>query len=672
MARSFYVTTPIYYPSDKLHIGHALTTTMADTLARFKRMQGYEVRFLTGSDEHGQKIQRKAAAANVSPQEYVDEIVASFQQLWQRLHISYDDFIRTSEGRHIACVQELFRRIYAQGDIYKSEYAGWYCTPCETFWPERQLVEGACPDCGRPVELLKEESYFFRLSNYADALLAHIESHPDFVQPVSRRHEMINFIKGGLEDLCISRTSFDWGIPVPMDPRHVVYVWFDALTNYISALGWGSSDESLFHKFWPEAVHLVGKDIVRFHTVIWPIMLMAAGVPLPKKVFGHGWLLVDGGKMSKSRGNVVDPFVLIERYGADSIRYFLLRELPYGGDGYYSEEALRQRYNTDLANDLGNLVHRSLTMIERYREGMVPAATAPAALENDLQRVAAQAVAQVEEELERFDMGAALAAAWRLVDRANKYIEETAPWNLARQGQNERLDTVLYHLAEGLRILRVVLAPFMPGLVTRLGHQLGLPNPGAFPAWEEAQTWGVLSPGTHVRRGEPLFPRLTDEEIPPEEGSLIATGTRVAGADLEPSGVPADSTGPAEGAVGKAGRSQAEQSPDTPPAEISIDEFARLDLRVARVVAAERITGADKLLKLTVELGGQERTVVAGIARHYQPQELVGKQVVVVANLKPARLRGVTSQGMVLAAVVGDELTLVTPEKEIASGAKVR
>lgn len=520
MARSFYVTTPIYYPSDKLHIGHALTTTMADVLARFKRMQGFEVRFLTGSDEHGQKIQRKAAQARVSPKEYVDEIVASFQQLWQQAGISYDDFIRTTEERHIACVQELFRRIYAKGDIYKSEYAGWYCTPCETFWPERQLAEGTCPDCGRPVELLKEESYFFRLSNYAEALLAYIAAHPDFIQPASRRNEMINFIKGGLEDLCISRTSFDWGIPVPIDPRHVVYVWFDALTNYISALGWGSADESLFHKFWPEAVHLVGKDIVRFHTVIWPIMLMAAGVPLPKKVFGHGWLLVDGGKMSKSKGNVVDPFVLIERYGADSIRYFLLRELPYGGDGYYSEEALRQRYNTDLANDLGNLVHRSLTMIERYRDGLVPPATTPTALERDLREVAARAAAGVEEELERFDMAAALAGAWQLVDRANKYIEETAPWNLARQGQGERLDTVLYHLAESLRILRVIVAPFMPGLVARLGRQLGLPDPQTFPAWDEARTWGLLPPGTRVRRGEPLFPRLLDEEIPPEAGAV--------------------------------------------------------------------------------------------------------------------------------------------------------
>lgn len=674
MAKTFYVTTPIYYPSDKLHIGHALTTTMADTLARFKRMQGYEVRFVTGSDEHGQKIQRKAAAAKVSPKEYVDEIVASFQQLWQRLCISYDDFIRTTEERHIACVQELFRRIYARGDIYKSEYVGWYCTPCETFWLERQLVDGACPDCGRPVELLREEGYFFRLSNYASDLLAHIESHPDFIQPASRRNEMINFIKGGLEDLCISRTSFDWGIPVPIDPKHVIYVWFDALTNYISALGWASEDESLFYKFWPEAVHLVGKDIVRFHTVIWPIMLMAAGLPLPKKVFGHGWLLVDGGKMSKSRGNVVDPFILIERYGSDSIRYFLLRELPYGGDGYYSEEALRQRYNTDLANDLGNLVHRSLTMIERYRDGLVPAATAPGVLERDLQGVAARAVTQVEEELERFDTAAALAGAWQLVDRANKYIEETAPWNLAREGQRERLDTVLYHLAESLRVLRVILAPFMPGLVVRLGNQLGLPNPEAFPAWEEARTWGLLPPGIRVQRGEPLFPRLMGEEIPTVEETPIATSTVVAGAGTGQGAGSAspDGSGTSTEATRESSRSEVRQTHEAEAAEISIDEFARLDLRVARVVAAERIAGADRLLKLTVEIGGEERTVVAGIAQHYQPQELVGKQVVVVANLKPARLRGVVSQGMVLAAVAGDRLALVTPEKEIPTGAKVR
>lgn len=646
----FYVTTPIYYPSDKLHIGHALTTTMADTLARYKRLRGYDVYFLTGSDEHGQKIQRKAREANLEPIQYVDRIVATFQELWRRLNISYNDFIRTTEPRHARVVQALLQKIYDQGDIYKSTYEGWYCTPCETFWTERQLIDGNCPDCGRPVELVKEESYFFRMRKYADRLLQYIKEHPDFIQPVTRRNEMISFIEGGLEDLCISRTTFDWGIPVPMDPNHVIYVWFDALTNYISALGYGTADDHLFRKYWPAAVHLVGKDIVRFHTIIWPIILMAAGIEPPRQVFGHGWLLVDGGKMSKSRGNVVDPMILIERYGSDAIRYFLLREMPYGADGYYSEEALINRYNTDLANDFGNLLSRTTAMIEKFNEGVIAPPSAPEPLDEELKNLAAGIPDEVDNALNHYEFARALAAIWRLVNRANKYIEETAPWALARDpGQKQRLQTVLYNLAEAVRQATIMVGPFMPGVPDRVWEQLGLKDAPAALTWESLATWGGIPAGTRVRRGEALFPRidLKEGEIPVAEKAT------------EPVKVP--EAAPAGGAVARPGEK-----------EITIEEFARIKLRVALVLAAEKVANADKLLKLRVRVGNEERTIVAGIARYYQPEELVGKKVVIVANLKPARLRGIVSQGMVLAAVDDESLSLVTPERAIKDGAQVR
>lgn len=646
----FYVTTPIYYPSDKLHIGHALTTTMADTLARYKRLRGYDVYFLTGSDEHGQKIQRKAREANLEPIQYVDRIVATFQELWRRLNISYNDFIRTTEPRHARVVQALLQKIYDQGDIYKSTYEGWYCTPCETFWTERQLVDGNCPDCGRPVELVKEESYFFRMSKYADRLLQYIKDHPDFIQPVTRRNEMISFIEGGLEDLCISRTTFDWGIPVPMDPKHVIYVWFDALTNYISALGYGTADDHLFRKYWPAAVHLVGKDIVRFHTIIWPIILMAAGIDPPRQVFGHGWLLVDGGKMSKSRGNVVDPIILIDRYGSDAIRYFLLREMPYGADGYYSEDALINRYNTDLANDFGNLLSRTTAMIEKFNEGVIAPPAAPEPLDEELKNLAAGIPDEVDNALNHYEFARALVAIWRLVNRANKYIEETAPWALARDpGQKPRLQTVLYNLAEAVRQATIMVGPFMPGVPDRVWDQLGLKDVPAARTWESLATWGGIPAGTRVRRGEALFPRidLKEGEIPVAEKAT------------EP--VKAPEAAPAGGTVAQSGEE-----------EITIEEFARIKLRVALVLAAEKVTNADKLLKLQVRVGDEERTIVAGIARHYQPEELVGKRVVIVANLKPAKLRGIVSQGMVLAAVDDESLSLVTTERAIKDGAQVR
>ncbi|MBC7342333.1 MAG: methionine--tRNA ligase [Clostridia bacterium] len=693
MSKAYYVTTPIYYPSDRLHIGHALTTTMADTLARWKRMQGYDVFFLTGSDEHGLKIERKAREQGTTPQEYVDRIVATFKQLWQKLLISYDDFIRTTEERHIRVVQQIFQKIYDQGDIYKSEYEGWYCAQCEAFYTPTQVKEfegGLCPDHGIPVEWIKEESYFFRLSRYADRLLQYIEDHPHFIQPESRRNEMVSFIKSGLEDLCVSRTTFDWGIPVPTDPKHVIYVWIDALTNYISALGYGSGDPK-FEKFWPEAHHLVGKDIVRFHTVIWPIILMAAGIEPPKEVFGHGWLLVEGGKMSKTKGNVVDPMVLIDKYGVDAIRYFLLREMPYGEDGVYSEEALVRRTNTDLANDLGNLISRSLAMIERFAGGVVPEPGPEEEADRELRELAQSLPQAVDVALDRYEFAAALAAIWKLVARANKYIEDMAPWSLAKRAgaggsaagatgkgadngaaagtedaawARQRLNRVLYNLAETIRVVTVLASPFMPAMPDRVWPQLGIEGSPELASWESIQRWGALPPGTRVHRGEAVFPRIG------EQGDAAVAEEQGAKNQLR-------QTAPKEGKRHKEHKEQLEKKEAARVTEpetelISIEEFARLDLRVAEVLAAEKVEKTDRLLKLRVRIGDEERTVVAGIAQYYRPEELVGKKVVVVANLKPATLRGITSQGMILAAVGDDGLSLVTPERNLASGAKVR
>ena len=517
---TYYITTPIYYPSDKLHIGHAYCTTIADTLARFHRAKGEEVFFLTGSDEHGLKIQRKAQEKGITPIEYVDAIIANFKQLWNELNISNNDFIRTSEERHHKVVQDVLTKIFEQGDIYKKNYEGLYCVPCESYWLERQLVDGKCPDCGRPVEKMQEESYFFKLSKYQDWWLQFIEENPNFIQPASRRNEMINFVKQGLEDLCITRTTFDWGIPVPFDKKHVVYVWFDALLNYLTGIKYGT-DDAMFNKFWPASLHLVGKEIVRFHTIIWPIMLKAMGVELPQKVYGHGWLVIDGDKMSKSKGNVIDPLALIDEFGADAIRYFLLREIVFGNDGNFSRDALITRINSDLANDLGNLLHRTVSMIEKYHGGVVTNTGVIEAVDEDLMALVKSTAENFAKDMDAMEINSAIKGVWALISRANKYIDETAPWILAKdEAKAARLQTVMYNLAETLRVVAILVAPFIPSTSPKIYTQLGLEVPAEF-LLTDAE-FGKIADGTKVQKGEPLYPRI---EIA-EDGATIIGGKR--------------------------------------------------------------------------------------------------------------------------------------------------
>ena len=647
---TYYITTPIYYPSDKLHIGHAYCTTIADTLARFHRAKGEDVFFLTGSDEHGLKIQRKAQEKGITPIEYVDAIIANFKQLWNELNISNNDFIRTSEERHHKVVQDVLTKIFEQGDIYKKNYEGLYCVPCESYWLERQLVDGKCPDCGRPVEKMQEESYFFKLSKYQDWWLQFIEENPNFIQPASRRNEMINFVKQGLEDLCITRTTFDWGIPVPFDKKHVVYVWFDALLNYLTGIKYGT-DDAMFNKFWPASLHLVGKEIVRFHTIIWPIMLKAMGVELPQKVYGHGWLVIDGDKMSKSKGNVIDPLALIDEFGADAIRYFLLREIVFGNDGNFSRDALITRINSDLANDLGKLLHRSVSMIEKYHGGVVTNTGVIEAVDEDLMALVKTTAENFEKDMDAMEINSAIKGVWALISRANKYIDETAPWILAKdEAKAARLQTVMYNLAETLRVVAILVAPFIPSTSPKIYTQLGLEVPAEFLLIDAE--FGKIADGTKVQKGEPLYPRI---EIA-EDGATIIGGKR-----YEPK---------VEVAPAPVEEPKVEMEPIKE--EITIDAFEKIDLRVGTVKAAEKVKKSKKLLKLQVMIGEEERTIVSGIAQYYEPEALIGRNVIVIANLAPAKLFGIESFGMLLAASDGNGNLVLADAPGMASGSRVK
>ncbi|WP_051003927.1 methionine--tRNA ligase [Gottschalkia acidurici] len=628
--KSFYVTTPIYYPSDNLHIGHTYCTVATDTMARFKRLQGYDVKFLTGTDEHGQKIQTVAKEKGLKPKEFLDGIVGNIKELWKALDISYDRFIRTTDEDHKEIVQKIFQKLYDKGDIYKGFYEGHYCTPCESFWTETQLEDGKCPDCKREVKFAKEETYFFRLSKYQDRLLELLQR-DDFLQPESRRNEMINnFIKPGLEDLSVTRSSFDWGIKVPFDDKHVIYVWIDALSNYITALGYLTGNDEEFKKYWPADIQFVGKEIVRFHTIIWPAILMALDIELPKKVFGHGWILFDDDKMSKSKGNVIYPEPLIELYGVDALKYFLLREFSFGNDGSYTNEKFLQRLNADLANDLGNLVSRTIAMIEKYNDGIIPQPTKDGEFDDSLKELVVNAYAKVEDHMEKVSFSNALEEIWKVISRANKYVDETAPWILAKEEENkERLNTVLYNLAETIRVVSILIRPFMEKTSDNILRQLGLGESKA--NWEDIKEWGKLQSGLQVQKGEPMFPRL---DIKKELENLVKTNQ--------------------EFIAKRRGQNQEEEIVEDD--SITIDDFDKIDLRVAEVIKAEKHPDADRLLVLQLKLGEETRQVVSGIAKYYSPEDLIGKKVILVYNLKPVKLRGIESHGMILAADKGKNL----------------
>lgn len=652
---TFYITTPIYYPSGNLHIGHAYSTVAGDVIARYKRMQGYDVRYLTGTDEHGQKIQEKAQKAGKTELEYLDEMISGIKNLWSKLEISNDDFIRTTEERHKQVVEKVFERLLKQGDIYLGEYEGWYSVPDETYYTESQLVDpvyengkiigGKSPDSGHEVELVKEESYFFNINKYTDRLLEFYDENPDFIQPPSRKNEMINnFIKPGLEDLAVSRTSFDWGVRVPSNPKHVVYVWIDALVNYISSLGYLSDDETLFNKYWPADIHLMAKEIVRFHSIIWPILLMALDLPLPKKVFAHGWILMKDGKMSKSKGNVVDPNVLIDRYGLDATRYYLMRELPFGSDGVFTPEAFVERTNYDLANDLGNLVNRTISMINKYFHGELPAYQGPKhELDEKMEAMALETVKSFNDNMESLQFSVALSTVWKFISRTNKYIDETQPWVLAKdENQREMLGNVMAHLVENIRFATILLQPFLTHAPREIFKQLNINNPDLHQL-DSLQQYGMLSEAiTVTEKPTPIFPRLdTEAEI----------------AYIKESMQPPKSI---------------KQSDEPGKEQIDIKDFDKVEIKAATIIDAETVKKSEKLLKIKVDLDNEQRQIVSGIAKFYRPEDIIGKKVAVVTNLKPAKLMGQKSEGMILSAEKDGVLTLISLPSAIPNGAVIK
>ncbi len=652
--KKFYITTPIYYPSGKWHIGTCYTTIICDALARYKRMQGYDVFYLTGTDEHGQKIQKVAASNGVEVKKYIDGVVDELKRLWKLLDISYDKFIRTTDEEHEKAVQKIFNKLYEKGDIYKSAYEGWYCTPCEAFWTKTQLVDGKCPDCGREVELTKEESYFFRLSKYQDRIQKLIEDDKEFLQPVTRQNEMLNnFIKPGLQDLCVSRTSFDWGIKVPFDAKHVIYVWIDALTNYITALGYTGDNDELFKKYWPADVHMMGKEIIRFHSIIWPAILMALDLPLPKKVYGHGWLMFNNDKMSKSKGNIVDPFILCERYGVDALRYYMLREVPFGQDGNFTNEIFLKLRNSDLANDLGNLVSRVTAMVSQYFDGVIPAPTDSQEVDRQLIDMAEKMYQSVTSYMDEMRAPEALETIFKVIQRANKYIDECTPWILAKTDEGkERLKTVLYNLCESIRMSAVILQPFLTQTPSKIFAKLGIGEDMGLTGFDSLQKFGAKIDGLKVDKGEQLFQRID-----------IAKELKVMDDILEEQLKKA-----------KQAKKEEKKVENTVTIEqIGIEDFAKVQLKVGKVLECKKVEKADKLLCSQIDVGEETpRTIVSGIAKYYTPEEMVGKQVIVVTNLKPAKLRGIESQGMILCAEdENGELALITPSKSVKAGSEV-